>query len=104
VFETYQNWQRELERQPVELSAAARPRCWPKRAPAWGITFAPRPTIWCITPIPRWSFNMVARSLNLQPGDEVLGTDHEYPAMRHVWDYITRTTAPFSCNGRCPCR
>ena len=32
--------------------------------------------------------NIVARSLNLKPGDEVVGTDHEYGALDRTWSFI----------------
>ncbi len=34
--------------------------------------------------------NIVARSLKLGPGDEVLTTDHEYGAIDRTWRFITR--------------
>jgi isopenicillin-N epimerase len=37
---------------------------------------------------PTTAANMIARSLNLQPGDEILATNHEYGAMDRTWRYI----------------
>ena len=92
VFETYQKWQRELERQPVEflnrraigLLAEARARL----AAYLGVTtdevvYFPNPTT---------ALNMVARSLDLNPGDEILTTDHEYGAMDRTWRFVCRKT------------
>ena len=80
VFEQYQHWQRELERNPVaflgrrsaELLRAAREQLATYLgAGADDLVFVPNATT---------GVNVVARSLALQPGDEVLTTDQEYGA------------------------
>jgi isopenicillin-N epimerase len=85
VFEDYQRWQLELERQPVEflgrritgLLAEARARLAAfLNVAADEVVYFPNPTT---------AINMIARSLDLQPGDEVLTTDHEYGAMDRTW-------------------
>ncbi len=92
VFENYQGWQRELERQPVEflgrrvttLMAEARAKLADYvGAAADEVIFFPNPTT---------AINMVARSLKLEPGDEVLTTDHEYGAMDRTWTFICNKT------------
>ena len=40
-------------------------------------------------PNPTTAINMVVRSLDLQTGDEVLTSDHEYGAMDRTWQFIT---------------
>lgn len=89
VFDTYQNWQRELERQPVgfigkrsALLAEARARL----ASYIGVStddlvYFPNPTT---------AINMVARNVHLHPGDEILATDHEYGAMDRTWRYTCK--------------
>jgi isopenicillin-N epimerase len=90
VFETYQQWQRTLEAQPVEflgrrlheLLAEARGRLAAYvGAPAEALVFVPNAT---------HGMNIVARSLQqlLDPGDEVLGTDHEYGAVERTWRFL----------------
>src|SRR5208283_3141515 len=78
VFETYQRWQLELERQPVDflhyrfpdLMGTAREQLAAYLgADADEVVYFPNVTT---------ALNVVARSLALEPGDEVLGTDHEY--------------------------
>ncbi|MDQ6604170.1 MAG: aminotransferase class V-fold PLP-dependent enzyme, partial [Chloroflexota bacterium] len=87
VFETYQSWQRELEQQPVEfISRRMRGLLAEARgvlgdyvgAAADNLVFIPNVT---------WGANAVARSLALQPGDEVLATDLEYGAVDRTWRY-----------------
>jgi len=92
VFEAYQKWQRELERQPVEflnrraigLLAEARARLAAYLGVATDeVVYFPNPTT---------ALNMVARSLDLSPGDEILTTDHEYGAMDRTWRFVCRKT------------
>ena len=90
VFDTYQNWQRELERQPVEfigrrftdLMAEARTVLGAYlNADAQDLVFVPNATT---------GLNIVARSLPLAPGDEILATDHEYGALDRTWRFVCR--------------
>ncbi len=88
VFADYQRWQLELERNPVAflgrrsaaLLADARARLAASLgADAADIVFVPNATT---------GVNTVARSLRLQPGDEVLATDHEYGACDATWQHV----------------
>ncbi len=85
VQEAYGGLQREMERNPVawlqrrapELMAGARVRLAEfLDVSGDDVVFFPNPTT---------AVNMVARNLRLQPGDEVLTTDHEYGAMYRTW-------------------
>lgn len=87
VFETYQRWQRELEGQPVEfLSRSITGRLAEARASlaafvgtqADNVVFVPNATT---------GVNIVAHSLELAPGDEVLATSHEYGAAERAWRF-----------------
>ena len=88
VFERYQAWQRELEAQPVEfllrrltgLLADARAQLAAYvGTSAENVVFVPNATK---------GTNIVVRSLDLQPGDEVLGTNHEYGAAERTWRFV----------------
>jgi isopenicillin-N epimerase len=90
VFEVYQRWQRELEAQPVAflgrritslLAQARQSLSAYLNVPANDVVYFTNPTT---------AVNMVARSLDLQPGDEILATDHEYGAMDRTWRYLCR--------------
>ena len=41
---------------------------------------------------PTTAINEVVRSLNLNKGDEILSTDHEYGAMDKTWNFICNKT------------
>jgi isopenicillin-N epimerase len=88
VFEEYQRWQRELERQPVEFlgrrldDLLLGARCHLAEylgVPVESLAFVDNAT---------WGINVVIRSLDLDPGDEVLTTTHEYGACTMSWDWL----------------
>jgi isopenicillin-N epimerase len=92
VFETYQRWQRELEQQPIEfLTRRSATLLAESRAALAGYLGASRDDV-VYFPNPTTALNMVARSLKLEPGDEILTTDHEYGAMDRTWTFICRET------------
>jgi len=89
VFRDYQSWQRVLERQPVEflgrrftplmLTARSSLADYLRTFPS-NVVFTPNVTV---------SINIVARSLDLAEGDEVLSTDHEYGACDRTWRFLS---------------
>ena len=88
VFERYQAWQRELEREPVDfisrrlsglLADARAVLAEYVGAQADDLTFVQNATT---------GVNMAARALDLQPGDEVLSTDMEYGACDFTWEHV----------------
>ncbi len=90
VFEAYQTWQRELERQPVEFLGRRAPALMAEARKSLADYVGARADEVVYFPNPTTAANMVARSLNLQPGDEVLATDHEYGAMDRTWRFLGR--------------
>jgi isopenicillin-N epimerase len=87
VFEVYQDWQRQLEAEPVEflgrrltslLAEAREALAQSVGTTADNLTFIPNVT---------HGMNILARSLELQPGEEVLSTDHEYGAVDRAWRF-----------------
>ena len=92
VFERYQAWQRELERQPVELLGRRSAELLAQsRASLAGYVGADPDDLVYITNTTT-GVNVVARSLALRPGDEVLTTDHEYGACDATWELVCRRT------------
>ncbi len=88
VFEVYQRWQRELEAQPVEfLGRRFADLMWTAREALAGYLHAD-PNDLVYVPNATTGLNVVARSLPLEPGDEILATDHEYGALDRTWSLV----------------
>jgi isopenicillin-N epimerase len=92
VFEKYQWWQRELENQPVEfigrrlkglLREARASLADYIHTDADNIVYVQNATT---------GLNIVARSLPLKAGDEILTTDHEYGALDRTWHFVRKKT------------
>ena len=77
VFREYQRWQRELESQPVEFLGRRAPELLAESRLALAQYFgvAADDLVYVINATT--GINIVARSLKLGPGDEVLTTNHE---------------------------
>ncbi|HLJ60852.1 MAG TPA: aminotransferase class V-fold PLP-dependent enzyme [bacterium] len=89
VFEVYQRWQLELERQPVDfLFYRFRDLMQGARARLAEFVGAPAADDLVYVPNATTGLNVVARSVVLRPGDEVLGTDHEYGALDKTWTFV----------------
>jgi isopenicillin-N epimerase len=92
VFERYQSWQLELERQPVEfLGRRARDLLLESRSALAGYLHCDPDEIVYSQNVTT-ALNVVARSLPLQEGDEILTTDHEYGALDRTWKFICQRT------------
>jgi isopenicillin-N epimerase len=92
VLEEYQAWQIKLEQQPVQFLGIELDNYLHHsrevlgeyiRASAKDIVYIPNAT---------HGVNIIARSLKLKPGDEILTTDHEYGACNFTWDFICSKT------------
>ena len=88
VFREYQSWQRELEHQPVEfLDRRFAERMSASRAVLAEYLGTRRDNLVYVTNA-TIGVNIVTRSLELGPGDEVLTTDHEYGACDRTWKFL----------------
>lgn len=87
ILENYQYWQRELEKEPVQFIL--------KKAPIYLQTAkeAVAQFVGCdaddffFTANPTIAINTIMRSMKLNPGDEILTTNHEYGAMDRTWNF-----------------
>jgi isopenicillin-N epimerase len=87
VFDDYQSWQLRLERQPVLFLGRELPEMMHESRAALGEYLNADPDDLVYIPNATHGINIVARSLDLDPGDEILTTDHEYGACDYTWEF-----------------
>jgi isopenicillin-N epimerase len=90
VFRAYQEWQRQLEHQPVEFLGRRFTNLMSTTRTALGDYLGTDAANLVYTTNVTVSLNIVARSLDLGPGDEVLATDHEYGALDRTWRFLAK--------------
>lgn len=88
VFETYQAWQRRLERQPVLFLGREHDALLRESRTALGAYLQADPDNLVYIPNATHGVNIVARGLRLQLGDEILTSDHEYGACDFTWEFL----------------
>jgi isopenicillin-N epimerase len=89
VFEKYQALQLEMERQPVAfLGRSMRQRLADARAALAAYLHADADEV-VYFPNVTTALNVVARSLPLKEGDEILTADHEYGALERTWKFMS---------------
>jgi isopenicillin-N epimerase len=89
VFERYQALQRELERQPVEFLGRRLHGLLAEARAALGQYLHTDPDDLAYVSNVTTALNIVARSLPLEPDDEVLTTNHEYGALERTWTFVS---------------
>jgi isopenicillin-N epimerase len=102
VFEIYQQWQLELERQPVEFLIRRFPDLMREARAALAGYLGTQAGNLVYVPNATAGINIVARSLRLSEDDEILSTDHEYGAMDRTWRFMCEKTGATYINGRVP--
>lgn len=90
VFEVYQQWQRELERQPVAFLGRRWFELLPPLLQQLGDYVKASADDLVLIPNATYGVNAVARSLRLEAGDEILTTTHEYGACDRAWRFLAR--------------
>ena len=92
VFEQYQWWQRELEAQPIEFMSRRLTGLLKEARTALAAYIHTAPENIVYVPNATTGLNIVIRSMALQPGDEILTTDHEYGALDRAWHFMCKQT------------
>lgn len=93
VFAAYRRWQRRLEVQPeafMEPAALSRRFMKVRHDLAAEIGANPEDIVNVMNATA--GLNVIARSLPLEPGDEILTTDHEYAALEKTWTFVAART------------
>ena len=90
IFEEYQRFQLELERDPVQFITVKGYEYMRQSREALGNYVGCSADDLVFTPNPTYAINTVARNLKLQPGDEILSTDLEYGALDRTWDFYCK--------------
>jgi isopenicillin-N epimerase len=90
VFETYQDWQLTLERDPVDFIVRRLPGLLAEARAALAAYVGASPDDLTFVQNAGTGVNIAAGSIDLQPGDEVLATGLEYGACDFAWESICR--------------
>lgn len=102
VFNTYQDWQRLLEKQPVHFFEHVWDDAIRKARTDLGSLVGCQANDLVFFPNPTTALNAVIRSLKLQPGDEILTTDHEYGALNRTWKFYCERSGAKYINRKIP--
>jgi isopenicillin-N epimerase len=93
VFETYQRFQLELESEPVDFLGRRLTELMREPRVALGEFLGTSSENVVGVVNATGGLNIVAQSLALKEGDEILTTDHEYSALEKTWAYVARRTS-----------
>ncbi len=90
IFEDYQQWQLELETEPVQFVTVKGPRYLKasREALAQYIHCDADDVVFVTNP--SYGINIIAKSLKLNSGDEILSTNLEYGALDRTWNYYCK--------------
>jgi isopenicillin-N epimerase len=89
IFQAYQQWQLELERQPAEFIGRRATSLLNHSRAVLASYLGTHKNNLVYVPNTTVGLNIIARSLSLNPGDVIVSTDHEYGAMDRLWTYLS---------------
>jgi isopenicillin-N epimerase len=92
IFDNYQYWQLELEREPVQFIQKKLGGYLRNAKEALADYVGCQAKDFFFTSNPTVAINTIMRSLELQPDDEILSTNHEYGAMDRTWNFYCKKT------------
>lgn len=92
IFEEYIRFKKELETEPVNFIVGKQSNYLKKAKKSLAEFIHCSENDFFFIPNPTVAINTIMRSLNLQPGDEILATNHEYGAMDRTWNFFCKKT------------
>ena len=90
VFNRYQQFQLELEQEPVQFITVQGPKYLKESREALGKYLNADADDLVFVSNPSFAVNIIAKSFFLKPGDEVLSTNIEYGACDRTWNYYCK--------------
>lgn len=90
IFEDYQKWQYELEKEPVQFITVDGLKYLKQSREALAAFVNCDADDLVYVSNPSYAVNAIAKSFELQKGDEVLTTDLEYGACDKIWNYYCK--------------
>ncbi len=93
VLAACQDWQERLERQPVRFFVDDLLAELKHARQVLGNYLNADPDDLVYVPNATYGVNIIARSLSLSAGDEILTTDHEYGACLNAWEFALKKSA-----------
>lgn len=92
IFDDYQKWQLELEREPAQFMSVNGLQYLKQSREALGRYINCHADDVVYTTNPSYAINIIAKSMHLKLGDEVLATNLEYGALDRTWNYYCKRT------------
>ncbi|MDQ6845579.1 MAG: aminotransferase class V-fold PLP-dependent enzyme [Bacteroidota bacterium] len=90
IFEDYQKWQLEIEKEPVQFLTVSGPGYLKKSREALAKYIHCNADDVVYVTNPSYGINIIAKSLQLNAGDEILSTSLEYGALDRTWNYYCK--------------
>jgi isopenicillin-N epimerase len=90
VFEAFQRFQLELETEPTDFIVKRQPKYLKTARESLSKFVGCEAHDLFFTSNPTFAINVIMRSIKLNPGDEILSTNHEYGAMDRTWNFYCK--------------
>src|SRR5438045_3459611 len=90
VFQQYQQFQLELEQEPVQFITVTGPKYLQESRQALAKYINTDADDLVYVSNPTYAVNIIAKGFPLSPGDEILATDTEYGACDRTWNYYCK--------------